>query len=671
MLKSKLIILAGLLLMNASTLLGQNYQIIFGDLHQHSALSWDANPGSLSPLQAFAYAQNNADLDFLAISDHANDLNNGQLLQGWQMLRDAAGTSTTFIFVGLASLEVGSTGTSGYGHVVVHNSPDLADDNVRYNLNTLYDFLISGNALAHFCHPGISGDASSKFNNFAYEARVDSFVYGIEVLSGFNSTPYEPYYFLVLEKGWHVGAVAGQDNHSGNYGNRVDGDGNINLTGVLLDTLSHDKLMDAFRNHRTYAFQTSPAADRLFLTEFTADGHWMGEDFENADNVVTFNVEANAQTDFLSAQLYKNGRLFKKLDLDSNNFTWITADSATFGSAYYLLKLVQQDTDVLWSSPIWVNSPGETPPVETVITPIAELRRNYANGLPANLEVTNVTIRGVATAGREFGFDGPGFLQDSTGGIAIFGSAFVEKVIPGFALEFEVTGKVSVFNGLTEITPHSATRLGVSTFPEILPVTTQQIAVNGEALEGRLVRVTGATLSGNFPPTPSNANLTINDGSGPCTLRIDGDTNIGGSPTPASPLSVIGVIGQFDTSLPYDSGYQLQPRSVADFSMVTSVDENASEVPASFGLGQNFPNPFNAETRIVYTVPVESKISVKIYNTNGREIRALVDETAIPGEYTIVWDGRDNVGMEVASGVFFCQLNATNAVAVRKLILLR
>ena len=197
-----------------STLLGQNFKIVFGDLHQHSRLSFDSQTGSALPTQAFDYARNTANLDFFALSDHANELNNGQPMQGWQMLLDAAQASTDNEFVALASQEVGLVFSSGgYGHVVIHDSPDLADNDVfadvRFNLNDMYDFIMARNSLAHFCHPGISGDVSSKFNNFTYEARVDSLMYGLEVLSGFDSSPYEPFYLLALSKGWHVGAVIG------------------------------------------------------------------------------------------------------------------------------------------------------------------------------------------------------------------------------------------------------------------------------------------------------------------------------------------------------------------------------------------------------------------------------------------------------------------------------
>jgi hypothetical protein len=384
----------------SNALHAQTYTVYFGDLHEHSTLSFDSQSGALDPAAAFNYAKTVANLDFFSVTDHGNDLNNGQPLQGWQTLLDAAAAGTGAEFVALGSQEVGLVfGSGGYGHMVIHDSPDLADNDffpdVRFNLDDIYDFIIVRDALAHFCHPGIRDDASSRFDNFSYNPQADPFFYGLEVLSGFSSDPYEKFYLLALKNGWHVGPVGGQDNHRGNYGNRTDADGNINLTGVLLDTLNREKLSDAFQNRRTYAFQTSPPADRIFLTEFTADGHWMGEEFDNDDNILNFTLSAHAQGKFVSAQLYKNGFLLKRSVPNSNDFTWTTSDSASLGSTYYFVKLIQEDQDELWSSPIWVNSTGVHQPPETVVTPISEIRENLESGLPAQLGWTNVTVRGI------------------------------------------------------------------------------------------------------------------------------------------------------------------------------------------------------------------------------------------------------------------------------------
>ena len=82
--------------------------------------------------------------------------------------------------------------------------------------------------------------------------------------------------------------------------------------------------------------------------------------------------------------------------------------------------------------------------------------------------------------------------------------------------------------------------------------------------------------------------------------------------------------------------------------------------PKRFTLCQNYPNPFNAETDIRYQISdtrLAFHITLKIYNILGQEVRTLVDEIQHPGYFTITWDGRDETGGAVASGVYFYQLS--------------
>jgi len=94
--------------------------------------------------------------------------------------------------------------------------------------------------------------------------------------------------------------------------------------------------------------------------------------------------------------------------------------------------------------------------------------------------------------------------------------------------------------------------------------------------------------------------------------------------------------------------------------------------PVEFRLEQNWPNPFNENTVIRYSLLVgRSAISLKIYNILGQEVRMLVDERQTPGYYSVLWDGKDDQGKDLASGVYFCKLEYGGFVAVRRLVLLR
>jgi len=94
-------------------------------------------------------------------------------------------------------------------------------------------------------------------------------------------------------------------------------------------------------------------------------------------------------------------------------------------------------------------------------------------------------------------------------------------------------------------------------------------------------------------------------------------------------------------------------------------------LPEAFGLQQNYPNPFNPETVIRYQLPQDSEVKLSIYNVLGREIRTLVSGKRDAGYHDATWDGRDNAGQQVATGVYIYRLRAGNFTEVKKLMLLR
>lgn len=103
----------------------------------------------------------------------------------------------------------------------------------------------------------------------------------------------------------------------------------------------------------------------------------------------------------------------------------------------------------------------------------------------------------------------------------------------------------------------------------------------------------------------------------------------------------------------------------------TGVTDDRSLVPQSFALLQNHPNPFNPETVIEYQLPISCHVVITIYNTIGQEIRTLLDANLQSGYHQITWDGRDNSGKPVGSGIYLYQLKAENFWAIRKMILIQ
>ncbi len=99
---------------------------------------------------------------------------------------------------------------------------------------------------------------------------------------------------------------------------------------------------------------------------------------------------------------------------------------------------------------------------------------------------------------------------------------------------------------------------------------------------------------------------------------------------------------------------------------------DAADFPGyKWELRQNYPNPFNPATRIEYMLEKSCHVSLKIYNVTGQLVRTLVDEHQKSGSSSIIWNGRDERGRRVASGVYFYRLEAGEFVTSKKIVLLR
>ncbi len=94
-------------------------------------------------------------------------------------------------------------------------------------------------------------------------------------------------------------------------------------------------------------------------------------------------------------------------------------------------------------------------------------------------------------------------------------------------------------------------------------------------------------------------------------------------------------------------------------------------IPTEFSLSQNYPNPFNPSTTIKYALKENADVVLKVYNILGQEVRTLVNAKQSAGYKTVVWDGRDNNGVPVASGVYIYRIQANDFVKNMKMVLLK
>ena len=96
-----------------------------------------------------------------------------------------------------------------------------------------------------------------------------------------------------------------------------------------------------------------------------------------------------------------------------------------------------------------------------------------------------------------------------------------------------------------------------------------------------------------------------------------------------------------------------------------------TQPPADYGLAQNSPNPFNPETTISFQAPDPGKVTLVVYNMLGQAVRTLVDGEIGAGTHTARWDGRDNLGRRVASGIYLYRMRAGEFSMVRRMALVK
>jgi flagellar hook capping protein FlgD len=106
-------------------------------------------------------------------------------------------------------------------------------------------------------------------------------------------------------------------------------------------------------------------------------------------------------------------------------------------------------------------------------------------------------------------------------------------------------------------------------------------------------------------------------------------------------------------------------------SVQVTVDETPAPPPSGFELAPNVPNPFNPSTVIRFQVAGESSVKVAVYDLRGAEVRVLVQKALGPGWHEVVWDGRDQGGHRVASGVYRCALLSGSVRLSQPMVLLK
>ncbi len=327
--------------------------------------------------------------------------------------------------------------------------------------------------------------------------------------------------------------------------------------------------------------------------------------FGNVVDVVTYDEEAPWPT-----EPDGNGNSLILCDPSADN-----EDVANWAASF-------TDNGVVVNGSLVLASPGEandcTPPPPPAYPEydVATVTTNDAAGLPDSLGVS-CQLQGVVYGGNLR----PGGLQftlidAANDGIHIFSNSadFGYTVTEGD--EIIVQGVVAQFNGLTQLNVDTVWMVS----QDNMLFDPTDITDLGEAAESQLVRITNLTIvdPGQWTNSGSGFNVDVTDGVNTYQMRIDADVDIFGTDPPAVPFNLTGIGGQFDSSSPYDDGYQLLPRYLQDIELIVSTidPEFAHEV-------QMYPNPVSNQLTIELSTDFDQ---VRITNVFGQTMMTMAPQ---------------------------------------------
>ena len=143
----------------------------------------------------------------------------------------------------------------------------------------------------------------------------------------------------------------------------------------------------------------------------------------------------------------------------------------------------------------------------------------------------------------------------------------------------------------------------------------------------------------------------------------------GGNSVRCGPYMLNYSVGQSITGSAVNGQYQWSAGYWGFIDAVTSAPDHEPLAPVR--LYQNYPNPFNPATIISYSIGQEGRLLLQIFDVRGGLVRTLVNENQKPGRYNAVWDGCNDTGRNVSSGIYFCRISTGSVVQTKKLVLMR
>ncbi len=151
------------------------------------------------------------------------------------------------------------------------------------------------------------------------------------------------------------------------------------------------------------------------------------------------------------------------------------------------------------------------------------------------------------------------------------------------------------------------------------------------------------------------------------------NVNAFGGATVYVPFDLAAMADTLDTGEPYMlNDANIFVKNVVEWmDAATGIGDKPVASKLTYKLEANYPNPFNPTTTIKYTIKDRANVSLTIYNTLGEKVKTLVNDSQAPNNYTVTWNGTNDKGARVASGVYIYRLTAGDFVASQKMILMK
>lgn len=333
---------------------GQTYSLVYGDTHRHTDISRCNMNHDGSLLDTYRYALDAVRLDFLAISDHDQDILKHRYdrtlrpLQGYMWWRSEKLCDLFHMrggFIALYGYEHGGSMKNRGGHKNViyatRGNPCIEDDAPR----DLFRALKGRNAVA-IPHQLADGGSATDWSQWNPQFETVAEVFQARGSYEFSGCPREArvrrpghYYWDALAKGRKVGAIASSD-HGLTHGA---------YAGVYVKERTRSGVIEALRARRTFG-----ATDTIVL-DFRLGDRFMGEEAV-VTQAPTLRAEVRGTAELQRVDIVRNGEFIYTADPDGSSCQFVFTDTALQPgqSAYYCLRCVQKNNELAWSSPIWV-----------------------------------------------------------------------------------------------------------------------------------------------------------------------------------------------------------------------------------------------------------------------------------------------------------------------------